>query len=257
MDGKGVQTLDRALNIIELLSVENEGIGVTEIGMRLSLHKSTVHRLLNALAQRGYIEKDEKRGNYKLGLKFIEIGSLRLNQIELKTEAVPFLRRLAELVRQPVHLAILRGHDAVYIEKIEPIQSIRMYSQIGKRIPLYCSALGKVLLSGLDKDTYETLIPGISFQSFTPNTRTDEGSLRAAVELVRERGWAQDNEEHELGIRCVAAPIHDYTGRIIAAMSIGGDKGVITPERDEENARLVMETAEQISKRMGYIIKSK
>lgn len=128
MPESSVQTLDRALDIIEVLSTESEGLGVTEISQRVMLHKSTVHRLLNALLERGYIEKDSKLGTYKLGLKFVEISSLFLNKLVLKTEAMPYLRKLAELTGQPVHLAILDGNEAIYIEKVEALNSIRMYS---------------------------------------------------------------------------------------------------------------------------------
>jgi IclR family transcriptional regulator, KDG regulon repressor len=253
MEGKGVQVLDRALDIIELLSVERDGLGVTEIGVRLDLHKSTVHRLLSALAGRGYIERDDNRGAYRLGLKFIEIGSLRLNQLELKTEASPYLRRLADAAGQPVHLAILRGLDAVYIEKIDPVASIRMYSQIGKRIPVYCSALGKCLLSGLGKDELESALAGIEFTRFTAKTKTTVGDVRADIESAKWRGWGIDDEEHEDGIRCVAAPVRDYTGRIIAAVSVSGDRRIIAADRDAETAGVVMGTAAEISKRMGYV----
>lgn len=256
MEGKGVQTLDRALDIIELLSPQREGLGVTEIAKRLTLHKSTVHRLLNALADRGYIERDRHRGSYRLGLKFVEIGSLRLNQIELKTEAMPYLRRLAENFGQAAHLAILSGTDAVYIEKIEPNSGIRMYSQIGRRIPAHSSALGKSLLSDMDEEALKATVDAMDFERFTPNTIVDPAVLLESVAQVRQRGWANDNEEHEIGIRCVASPIFDYTGRVIAAVSVSGDKRRISAERDEETADRVMAVAEEISRRLGYVPKA-
>lgn len=250
---KSVQTLDRALDIIELLSVEREGVGVTEISQRVALHKSTVHRLLNALACRGYVEKDEKFGTYKLGLKFVEISSLFLNKLELKTEAFPYLRRLAEQVGQPVHMAILGGKDAVYIDKVETLSSIRMYSQIGKRVPLYCTAIGKILLSGLDDGKIQDMLREMTLCKYTDNTITSLDELLKQVHEAREKGCAVDNEEHEAGIRCIAAPVLDYTGRIIAAVSVSGDSRVVSQDRDEEISRCVKETAEAVSKRMGYI----
>jgi len=253
MAEKNVQTLDRAFDIIELLSTAREGMGVTEIGMQLGLHKSTVHRLLNALAERGYIEKNVKTGTYKLGLKFIEISSLSLNKLELKTEALPYLRRLAELVGQPVHLAILSGREAVYIEKVEAQNSIRMYSQIGKRVPVYCSAIGKVLLSGMGDDELEDTLEGIEFDRYTENTIKTREELLENVRKVRQFGWAVDNEEHEPGIRCIAAPVYDYTGRVIAAISVSGDKRIITNDRDEETSGLVLGIAAEVSHRMGYV----
>jgi len=253
MQEKGVQTLNRVLDIIELLAEQREGIGVTEIGQALGLHKSTVHRMLNALAERGYIEKDPKYSTYKIGLKFIEISSLSLNKLELKTEARPFIRKLAETVGQPVHLAILDGMDAVYIDKVEAVNSIRMYSQIGKRVPVYCSALGKVLLSGLKNDERKTVISKLQFVKMTSNTIDSPERLEEEVQKAIERGWALDNEEHEEGIRCIAAPVYDYAGKIIAAVSVSGDKTIINSCRDDEISSLVIETAKNISHRMGHI----
>src|SRR5688572_16877237 len=114
-----VQSVDRAFDILEILATEKGGMGVTEIARRIGLHKSTVHRLLTSMASRGYIEKDETTGTYRLGLKLVELCSLYLNSLELKTEAQPYLRKLAALTAQPVHLAILDRHEAVYIDKIE------------------------------------------------------------------------------------------------------------------------------------------
>jgi IclR family transcriptional regulator, KDG regulon repressor len=256
MPEKSVQTLDRALDIIELLSGEREGLGVTEIGQRIGLHKSTVHRLINALADRGYIEKDIKQGNYKLGLKLVEISSLFLKKLELKTEAEPYLRRLAGLAGQPVHLGILSDKDVIYIEKVEPVNSIRMYSQIGRRVPAYCSALGKVLLSGLDNKELKSLVGGIEFKRYTPNTIGSKEALLKEIDKVRKCSWAIDDEEYEAGIRCIAAPVFDYTGKMIAAISTSGERKSAYKESDEELSKQVMEAALSISKRMGYTFRT-
>lgn len=252
MAEKSVQTLDRALDIIELLSTEREGLGVTDIGFRLGLHKSTVHRLLSALGERGYIEKDPKYGRYKLGLKFVEISGLFLSKLELKTEAMPYLRNLAQITGQPVHLAILSGKDAIYIEKVEVLNSIRMYSQIGKRIPVYCSAIGKVLLSGVSDETLDKLLGDIDFQPFTPHTLTCKEGLKQEVKRARQNGWAIDNCEHEEDIRCIAAPVRDYTGKIIAAVSTSGNTRIMSEQKDEEVSRYVVAAAMNISRKMGY-----
>jgi IclR family KDG regulon transcriptional repressor len=253
MKEQNVQTLDRTLDIIELLATKPKGLGVTEIGQLLSLHKSTVHRLINALAQRGYISKEPKSGIYKIGLKFIEISSLFFHQIELKTEALPYMRHLAEQTGQTVHLAILDGDDVVYIEKVDALQSLRMYSQIGKRIPVYCSGLGKVLLSGLSPGNRQEIIFKNNLVKYTPNTILDRDILLKQIDDVIKLGWALDDEEHEEGIRCIAVPIYDFTGKIIAALSISGDKQILSPGQDSYNSGLILVTAGEISKRLGYI----
>jgi DNA-binding IclR family transcriptional regulator len=248
-----VQTLDRALKIIELLALHSEGFGVTEIGQRVGLHKSTVHRLLSHLVAQGYIEKDEKGAVYTLGLKFIELASLRLNQVELKTEAGPYLRRLAAQLDQPIHLAILSDTDAVYIEKIEPLAHLRMYSQIGKRIPVYCSSLGKCLVSELDPADLDALAERLSYQAFTPTTVTGKAAFLAEVATTRERGWSLDDAEHEPGIRCIGAPVRDFTGKIVAAISASGTTGMINEANDSRISGLVVETAKAISRRLGWL----
>lgn len=256
-DAKGVQSLSRALDIIELLHLEPAGLGVTGISSRLGLTKSTVHRILSFLAARGFIERAPDGQAYRLGLRFVELASGRLNQLELKTEAAPHLRRLVERIGQPAHLAILSGTDVVYIDKVESLRSIRMYSQIGKRIPAYCSALGKSLLSDLGGAELEALAAAVHYTPLARGTRLGPASFVEAVKLAREKGWSVDDEENEDGIRCIGAPVRDYTGRVIAAISVSGDRRVIAPERDGETAALVMEAAAAISARMGYAVKPK
>lgn len=247
-----VQTLDRTFDIIELLATSPNGMGVTEIGRKLGLHKSTVYRLIKALVQRGYLEKDQSTGAYRIGLKFVEISSLHIQQIELKTEAIPFMRHLSELTGQVTHLAIMDETEVVYIEKIDVIQSLRMYSQIGKRIPVYCSALGKVLLSGQNSDYQKRIMKKIKYTQHTKNTIREESQFINELEKTKQRGWAVDNEEHELGIRCIAAPIRDFTGKVIAALSITGSKNTIVPEKDQYYSELVVEAADNISRRLGF-----
>ncbi|NLX77123.1 MAG: IclR family transcriptional regulator [Clostridiaceae bacterium] len=255
MKDNSVQTLDRTLDIIELLATTPNGMGVTEIGQKTGLHKSTVYRLINALVKRGYLEKDQNTGLYKIGLKFVEISSLHLRQIELKTEVAPFMRDLSESTGQVTHLAILDETEVVYIEKIDVVQSLRMYSQIGKRVPVYCSALGKVLLSWQDSDYQELILEKTEYIRYTENTITNRDELADELEKVRERGWAVDNEEHEEGIRCIAAPINDFTGKVIAAISITGSKSIISPDKDEYYGSLVVKAASGISERLGYFEK--
>jgi DNA-binding IclR family transcriptional regulator len=252
MSDKGIQVIDRAFDIMELLSLEKEGLGVTEIGSRIGLHKSTVHRILSAMAERGYIEKVSARGTYKLGLKLIEISSVYLNSIELKTEARPFLWELTSRFNQTTHLAILEGSDAIYIDKVDVMTSIRLYSQIGRRVPVYCSALGKSLLSGLAESELNRIVKSCSFKKYTNNTIVDKDLLLSQIAEVRKNGWALDNEEHEEGVRCIASPIFDYRGKVIAAVSIAGPASAISAEHDRETGKILIDTALNISKRLGY-----
>lgn len=252
MSEKGVQVIDRAFDILELLAQEKEGLGVTEIGNRIGLHKSTVHRIVGAMAERGYIEKVPERSVYKIGLKFIEISSVYLNKVELKTEARPYLWELTTLMNLPTHLAILDGCDAVYIDKVDVVNSIRLYSQIGRRIPVYCSALGKSLISGLTEFELEQTISKCNFEKITDKTITTREELLNQIKKTRLVGWSVDDEEHDEGIRCIASPIYDYRGKVMAAVSIAGPSRIISRENDEQTGKLVSEAAMKISRRLGY-----
>jgi len=252
MAERTVQSIDRAFQILEVLALEKNGLGVTEIGNRVGLHKSTVHRLLTAMAERGYIEKNQDTGMYKLGLKFIELCSLYLNNIELKTEAQPYLRQLVTLSTQPVHLATLVDGEAVYIDKVESYNSIRMYSAIGRRVPVHCTAVGKALLSGKNESEIRKMLENKELAAFTSNTITNLEQLLQEVAEVKQRGWAEDDEEHEEGIRCIAAPIYDYRKQVIAAISTSGHKNIISKERTQEIVQYVTNAARDISRRMGY-----
>lgn len=253
MSDTSVQTLSRALDILETLALSSTGMGVTEVGQRLNLHKSTAHRLLNALASRGYVEKIEGRGSYRLGLKVVEVSSLRLNHIELKTEAAPILRALAVQNEVSVHLGIMSGAEVVYIDKAEPRASIRMYSQIGKRVPTYCTALGKAMHFDKSRKEIVEIAAGFEFEPFTSRTIVTPEGFADEVLASEKRGWSIDDEEHEIGIRCIGAPIRDYRSIIIAAVSATGDKAHAGREKDRALAQAVINTAKEISARMGYM----
>lgn len=247
-----VQSLDRALEILETLATEGRGLGVTEIGQRVSLHKSTVHRLLAALADWGYVEKNPENGRYRLGMKIIDLGSIYLNNIELKTEALPYLHELREKSGHPVHLARLEDGQVVYIDKVDAINSIRMYSQIGRRVPVHCTALGKAMMAYMGIDEVERILENKGLTRVTERTIIERDRFLEELRLTRERGYAYDDEENEFGIRCVAAPIRDYRSKVIAAVSTSGPKEDFTYEKMDNLRGYVMDTAGKISARLGY-----
>lgn len=247
-----LQTVDRSLELMELLSQYPAGLTSGEIERELQLNKLTVHRLLSTLENRKFIERLEGGRRYGIGLKLVELCSVRLNTVEIKTEAQPCLRELAEKLVQPTHLAILSGREAVYIEKIDPVNTIRMYSQIGKRIPLYASAVGKALLMDADDGIIKKAFPEGKAEMFTDTTLHSADELAQEVRRARQWGFAIDNEEHEPGVFCCAAPVYDYRGQLIAAVSTAGrKKGFLTDPADPD-AEAVKEAARQISLRMGF-----
>lgn len=248
----GVQALDRAMDILDILSLEPEGLGVTQIAERAALHKSTAHRIVMALSERGYLEKSQKGSQYKIGLKMVDICSVYLNSVELKTEARPMLRDITQRTGLTSHLAILDGNQAVYIDKVEMEQYLRLYSQIGRRIPTHCSALGKCLLSGIPNNELDVLLRNYPYTIFTEHTISNEKELRKQLEDVRRNRYAVDDQEHDIGIRCVAAPIFDYRGKVIAAISVAGPEQIFTEEKQKDFIDQIRTTAKEISIRMGH-----
>ena len=251
-DDKGVQSIERALDIIEAVAVEQEGLGLTEIAGCTGLHKSTAHRIIATLVNRGYL--DRTHGNrYKVGLKLIEAVSCYINSLELQTEARPYVAQITAHLGLTSHLGVLDGDKVVYIEKMDVVSTVKMYSQIGLRMHAYCSSLGKCLLANYSKEQLDKIMQGCGFTRFTPNTITSIEALHREIAKVRKQGWAMDDEEYELGHRCIGAPIYDYRGDIIAAVSASGDKHILTDDRIDEVSGYVMKVALQISKDMGYM----
>ena len=253
MADSSLQTVDRALAILELLADHPEGLRLVDIAVAMNLNKVTVHRLLASLHTRDFVEKREESGRYLPGLRLIEISSRRLNSLELKTEAQPWLRRLVGLSGQPVHLAILDQNEIVYIEKIETVHSLRMYSQIGKRSPAYCTALGKVLLGALADPEIMKILNNLNIRAYTPMTLTDPRLILEEVRQARRRGYALDRQEHETGVFCAAAPVRDYRGQIIAAVSTAGGRQDYLDDPDSPLLGWLTDTAGAVSRRMGYI----
>lgn len=246
-----LQTVDRALAILELLANQVQGLRLTDIAAAMCLNKVTVHRLLAALQQRGFVERQEN-GRFLIGLRLVAISSLRLNSLELKTESQPWLRQLVERVGQPVHLAIYDQGEVVYLEKMETSPSMRMYSQIGKRSPVHCTALGKVLLSGMTDEAARAVLLAGPLRRHTENTLTDPDDVLAEVALARQEGYALDRAEHEPAVVCIAAPIMDYRGQVIAAVSTSGRLRDYLDDPHSAVITWIKDTANAISVRMGY-----
>jgi DNA-binding IclR family transcriptional regulator len=246
-----VQSVDRTLDILEVLATKNTGIGVTELAGEVGLSKGTTHRLLQALHERGYVEK-RGDGTYKLGLKLIEVVSLYINNLELQTEARPYVAMIAAELGLTSHLGVLDGDQVVYIEKMDVYPGVRLYSQIGLRVHAYCSSLGKCLLSNYSKTEVDAILKDCSFNKFTPNTIDSLELMHEELKLVRRQGWAMDNREYDLNNRCIGAPIYDYRGEIVAAISASGSPTVLSDERISGVSEYLMEKAMAISRSLGY-----
>ncbi len=250
-----VQTIERAAFIFEILSQSPGGLTLGELARQAHLPKGTAHRLLASMAYVDFIRQEPTTKNYHLGFKLVDLGNILLSQIDLRTQAHSFLISLSETVKETVHLVVLDRNKALYIDKVDlhpKASGLQMVSRLGARIPLHCSSVGKVLLAFMDSADAEKLISGETLAQRTPNTITDAHKLRQHLAFVRANGYAIDDEENEEGIRCVAAPIRNGSGRVEAAMSISGPITRITmPRIEKELKKLVCETANKISVQLG------
>jgi DNA-binding IclR family transcriptional regulator len=249
--GTVLQSVDHALAVLETFDASNPELGVTALSGRLKLAKSTVYRLLSTLAARGYVYQNPATGKYRLGLKAFEVGSLAVSQLTVRDVALPFLERLRDATKETVHLGVREAEAVIYIDKIETPLPIRMFSRIGRRAPLHCTALGKVLLA-FGGTAENARVARRELKRFTPNTITDPDVLAKELAQIRERGYALDDEEFEEGLKCVAAPLWDYSGAVVASAGIAGPHIRITSDRLADLIAVVRETAGDISARLGY-----
>jgi IclR family KDG regulon transcriptional repressor len=246
-----VQSVERAATIIEELAKEYDGLGVTELSNRIDLHKSTVYRLLSTLVTLGYAEQNPKTQRYRLGMKLLYLGGTILERMDLRLEAHDLLKQLSEDVNETIHLVVPDGNHVLYIDKIDSMKTIRMYSQIGRRATFYSSAVGKAILA-YSEDNFIDRVISMGLKKRTSNTITDAHELRECLLNVRLNGYSIDDEENEEDIRCVGAPIFGHTGNVIGAISVSGPAMTVTTEKIEYLAGKTKECAKKISLRMGW-----
>jgi DNA-binding IclR family transcriptional regulator len=246
-----VQVLDRALGILEVLSSEGPELALGELVERSGLHKSTVHRLLMVLEQHRFIERKNQNGKYSLGLKLFELGSQALAQLGLTERAKPNLERLVFETGETANLCVLDEGEVLYLEKKEAPRTVRIPAIVGRRYPPHCGAAGKTLLAFLPEDQLDELIKRQGLKAYTKNTITTPAQLKAELQLIRDRGYALDNEEFEEGLKCIGAPVMDYSGSVIASIGIAGLAFRLTDEKIPALAVLVKGVARDLSTELG------
>lgn len=250
-----VKSVGRALDIIRIVSSRKSGLGVTEIAKQMDINKSSVYRILVTLAQYGYIEQDTETERYKLGYKFLEISSRLLESIDLRAEAKPFLEELEKATNEVIHLCVYDQGEVVYIEKLEGSETLRTHSKVGKRAPMHCTSVGKAILANLPHTIVLEIIERRGLPRHTEHTITETTAFIKELNKIRQAGYALDLEENEDGITCIAAPIFDHLGAVIASVSISGPRLRMTDECLEGLKGQVMTAGKQISKRLGFVSK--
>lgn len=247
-----IQVIDRAAQILECFRFDAHELGVREISQRTGLHKSTAHRILIALQYNGLIQQNPETGDYHLGIKLFKLGQLAVMRLNLREIARPLLRVLMEETRETVHLAILDEEQVFYLEKVEGPYALRMPSRVGRHIPPHCTSLGKAMLSCLEEAEVRRMLGSDSLKPYTAHTMRTADALMTELRRTRRRGYAVDNEEIEIGLRCVGAPLRDYSGALAGAVSVAGPTARFTRDKVSFFAGLVKKTAASISSQLGF-----
>ena len=248
-----IQAVSHALDLLEQFHGDIDELGVTELSKRLKLHKNNVFRLLATLESRGYIEQNKATENYRLGLKALELGQTFIKQMGLLRQAKPILEKMVEDSNETSYVAIYKDNYIVYLDVVETNLTVRVVSRVGSRLPAYCTAAGKVHMAHMTEEELEELLGKSKFEQITPTTIASAEAMREELVKVREQGYALDDEELDLGVRCIAAPIRDYTRRIVGAISVSGPTMRVGNERiEKELVPMVKQSAIELSTRLGF-----
>jgi IclR family KDG regulon transcriptional repressor len=246
-----LSSVANSLRLIKAFSEDEYEIGISDLAKRLGLAKSTVHRLASTLLEQGMLEQNPADGKYHLGLALFELGTMVRRKMDFTAEARPFLRTLMEKTGETVHLAILDHDSILYVITHESKQALRMGSKVGTRAPVHSTAVGKVLLASQPEEEFGRIVArGLS--QGTPSTITDAKALRRELAVVKVQGYAIDDEESEIGLRAIAAPIRNYSGDVVAAISIAGPVHRMAKKTLLSWTRELVEAAEAVSQRLGW-----
>jgi IclR family transcriptional regulator, KDG regulon repressor len=250
-----LSSVTSALLVLKVFTDGEPELGISSIAQRLGLAKSTVHRLAVTLASEGFLEQNPQNGRYRLGLSLFSLGALVRQRMDISHQALSLLTALRDQTQETVHLAILDETSIMYLHNMESAQAIGTRSYIGTRKPAFCTSEGRVLLAFNSPELTASVLKEELVQR-TPKTTTNPKTLRLLLEEVRRNGYATDDEESEIGMRSVAAPIRDITGKAIAAVGLAGPIQRLTKKELRRLVPQVITTASGISARMGYRVPS-
>jgi DNA-binding IclR family transcriptional regulator len=247
-----IRVLMKAAAIIDLLADRDNPVSLTVMAGELGIAKSTLHGILATLNSIGYVNKDPESGDYRLGLHLFEIGNAISRKLDERRIAAPYMETLAKKTGETAHLAVLEDGEVLYLNKQESNSSIRIITESGLKLPVHCSGLGKALLSGLSDDEIIALLGKKGMTKYTETTITNANDLVKEIDEVRRKGYASDKQEFMIGLRCVAAPIHNINGKVTCAISISGPISRMTGDLLEAKRTHLMKAARSISRKLGY-----
>jgi DNA-binding IclR family transcriptional regulator len=248
-----INSILRASNVLRCFLGEKTHFKISELARKLSLDRSTTYRILLSLEKCGLVEKDQKTGEYSLGLSTFEIGNTYWSQMDFIKIAKPLMTQLALTVQETVHLAVLSDTEIVYVDKVDSPRPLGVMSKIGQRGPVYCTALGKTLLAFQPEAEQSRIIHKIRLTPFTTKTITLKQRLMEELRVIRKQGYALDRREIEEDVECIGAPIRNHLGNVIAALSISGPQRKIATPQEKQFICDVVKTAALVSSKLGYV----
>jgi DNA-binding IclR family transcriptional regulator len=250
-DKNRIQTYRKMMDVLGCFSTVDRQLSLAQIAEAARLPRTTVHRILAALREIGFIEQDSRGGNYGLGIRLFELGSLTLANMDLHREAKPFADRLARLAGEAVHVGVFNGNDIVVVDREEIADRPSNNSTLIETAPAYCTGVGKAVLAFQDRYVIAKIIKN-GLKRFTNNTITTKSALSRELAKIRRRGFAIDQGEHQIWVHCVAAPIRNANGRVFAAISVTGPAERLSEARIPILSGQVIQTADSISRQLGY-----
>ncbi|HEX7714260.1 MAG TPA: IclR family transcriptional regulator [Bacillota bacterium] len=250
--GNSVQVLERCFAIMEAIAANQGEASLATLGKSLSIPHSTIHRILASLIKLGYVEQNQENGYYQLGLKILSLSNTILEKLDLRRVSKAFLEELMQRTGETANLVVLDGDEVVYIEKVESHASVRVFSLIGRRAPVHVTGAGKILLSEMAQPDIIDILQRKGMPKMTSHSITSLSKFLDELALVRKQEFAMDNEECELGARCIAAPVRNHLGRIIASISVSAPVSRFSLERVKELTPVVKEVGLKLSKELGF-----
>ncbi len=241
-----IQSLARGLNILDLLAKSDDGVGITTLAAELNIDKGSASRLMATLAKYSFAEKDPDTRRYKLGPSVVSLSRSLLTKMPLRETAKPFLHQMVKETGECAHLGICSQKRMLYIDQVESPETLRVNAEIGSTAPFHCTALGKALIAWGGAPLPEELT------SFTSQTITDLEALKDNLEQTRKQGYALDDEEYDYGVRCIAAPVFDYRGKVVGAIGISGPTARLTLEKVPMLSASVTSIARKLSDKMSF-----
>lgn len=246
-----VQSLTRALSVLNLIAENAPGLSLTNIAKSLGLAPSTTHRLLTTLQEERYVQYDRDSSRWQIGMQAFVAGNGFLTSRDLATVARPYMRRLMELSGETVNLAISENNNVIYLAQVESREMMRVFSKPGNRVPLHCSGVGKAMLMAMSEQDIQKIIEVHGLTRLTEKTLTDAKELKAELAECRRQGFALDDEEHAIGLRCVATLIYDEHAEPLAALSISGPTARISRERLIHLGETLLDIAAEVTAAHG------